>query len=60
MCKDIYRITKGGTDAWTLQHEAAKLGITVRYRTAPKNGLIRGVSFERISCPVIRKTHKYA
>ena len=47
MCKDIYRLTKGGTDAWTLQHEAAKLGITVRYKTDPKSGLIRGVSFER-------------
>lgn len=47
MCKDIYRITKGGTDAWTLQHEAAKLGITVRYKTDTKSGLIRGVSFER-------------
>ena len=47
MCKDIYRLAKGGTDAWTLQHEAAKLGITVRYRTDPKSGLIRGVSFER-------------
>lgn len=47
MCKDIYRITKGGTDAWTLRHEAAKLGITVRYKTDPKSGLIRGVSFER-------------
>ena len=47
MCKDIYRLTKGGTDAWTLQHEAAKFGITVRYKTDPKSGLIRGVSFER-------------
>ena len=47
MCKDIYRLTKGGTDAWTLQYEAAKLGITIRYKTDPKSGLIRGVSFER-------------
>ena len=47
MCKDIYRLVKGGTDAWSLQHEAAKLGITVRYRTDPKSRLIRGVSFER-------------
>ena len=47
MCKDIYRLAKGGTDACILQHEAAKLGITVRYRTDPKSGLIRGVSFER-------------
>ena len=47
MCKDIYRITKGGTDAWTLKHEAAKLGITVRYRTDLTTGLINGVSFER-------------
>ena len=47
MCKDIYRITEGGTDAWTLKHEAAKLGITVRYRTDLTTGLINGVSFER-------------
>ena len=49
MCKDIYRITEGGTDAWTLKHEAAKLGITVRYRTDLTTGLINGVSFERNS-----------
>ena len=47
MCKDIYRITEGGTDAWTLKHDAAKLGITVRYRTDLTTGLINGVSFER-------------
>lgn len=47
MCKDIYRITRGGTDAWTLKHEAAKVGITVRYRTDLNTGQIRGVSFER-------------
>lgn len=47
MCKDLYKLTKGGTDAWTLKHEAAKLGITVRYRTDLSNGLIKGVSFER-------------
>lgn len=47
MCKDIYRITEGGTDAWTLKHEAAKLGITIRYRTDLTTGLINGVSFER-------------
>jgi hypothetical protein len=47
MCRDIYRLTEGGTDAWTLKHEAAKLGITVRYHTDLHNGLIKGVSFER-------------
>ena len=47
MCRDIYRLTEGGTDAWTLKHEAAKLGITVRYRTDLHSGLIKGVSFER-------------
>ena len=47
ICKDIYRIAHNGTDAWTLKHEAAKLGITVRYRTDLTRGLIKGVSFER-------------
>jgi len=47
MCRDIYRLTEGGTDAWTLKHEGAKLGITVRYRTDLRSGLIKGVSFER-------------
>ena len=47
MCKDIYGIIKGGTDAWTLKQEAAKKGITVRYRTDLTTGLIKGVSFER-------------
>jgi hypothetical protein len=47
MCKDIYKLTKGGTDAWDLKHEAAKLGITVRYRTDLTTGQIKGVSFER-------------
>ena len=47
MCKDLYRLTKGGTDAWDLKHEAAKLGITVRYRTDLTTGQIKGVSFER-------------
>lgn len=47
MCRDIYRLTEGGTDAWTLKHEAAKLGITVRYHTDLHSGLIKGVSFER-------------
>ena len=47
MCKDLYGIIKGGTDAWTLKQEAAKKGITVRYRTDLTTGLIKGVSFER-------------
>ena len=47
MCKDLYKLTKGGTDAWDLKHEAAKLGITVRYRTDLTTGQIKGVSFER-------------
>ena len=47
MCKDIYRITKGGTDAWTLKYDAAKVGITVRYRTDLNTGQIKGLSFER-------------
>ena len=47
MCRDLYRLTEGGTDAWTLKHEAAKLGITVRYRTDLTTGKIKGVSFER-------------
>lgn len=47
MCRDIYRLTEGGTDAWTLKHEAAKLGIIVRYRTDLCSGLIKGISFER-------------
>ena len=47
MCRDIYRITKGGTDAWTLKYEAAKVGITVRYRTDLNTGQIKGLSFER-------------
>ena len=47
MCKDIYGIIKDGTDAWTLKQEAAKKGITVRYRTDQTTGLIKGVSFER-------------
>ena len=47
MCRDIYRITKGGTDAWTLKYDAAKVGITVRYRTDLNTGQIKGLSFER-------------
>ena len=47
MCKDLYKLTKGGTDAWDLKYEAAKLGITVRYRTDLTTGQIKGVSFER-------------
>ena len=47
MCKDLYRLIKGGTDTWGLKHEAAKLGITVRYRTDLTTGQIKGVSFER-------------
>lgn len=47
MCKDIYGIIKDGTDALTLQKEAAKLGITVKYRTDGWTGHIKGVSFER-------------
>lgn len=47
MCKDIYRITNGGTDAWTLKYDAAKVGITVRYRTDLNTGQIKGLSFER-------------
>ena len=47
MCRDIYRITKGGTDAWTLKYNAAKVGITVRYRTDLNTGQIKGLSFER-------------
>jgi len=47
MCKDLYKLTKCGTDAWDLKHEAAKLGITVRYRTDLTTGQIKGVSFER-------------
>ena len=47
MCKDIYGIIKDGTDAVTLQKEAARLGITVKYRTDKQTGFIKGVSFER-------------
>ena len=47
MCRDIYRITKGGTDAWTLKYDAAKVGVTVRYRTDLNTGQIKGLSFER-------------
>lgn len=47
MCRDIYRITKGGTDAWTLKYDAAKVGIAVRYRTDLNTGQIKGLSFER-------------
>ena len=47
MCKDIYSIIKDGTDAVTLQKEAARLGITVKYRTDKQTGFIKGVSFER-------------
>ena len=47
ICRDIYRITKGGTDAWTLKYDAAKVGITVRYRTDLNTGQIKGLSFER-------------
>ena len=47
MCRDIYRITKGGTDARTLKYDAAKVGITVRYRTDLNTGQIKGLSFER-------------
>ena len=47
MCRDIYRITKVGTDAWTLKYDAAKVGITVRYRTDLNTGQIKGLSFER-------------
>ena len=47
MCKDIYGIIKDGTDAVTLQKEAARLGITVKYRTDKQTGYIKGVSFER-------------
>ena len=42
MCKDIYGIIKDGTDALTLQKEAAKLGITVKYRTDGWTGHING------------------
>ena len=47
MCRDIYMITKGGTDAWTLKYNAAKVGITVRYRTDLNTSQIKGLSFER-------------
>ena len=47
MCKDIYGIIKDGTDAVTLQKEAARLGITVKYRTDKQTGFIKGFSFER-------------
>lgn len=47
MCRNIYRITKGGTDAWTLKYDAAKVGITVRHRTDLNTGQIKGLSFER-------------
>lgn len=47
ICQDIFRIVGEGTDAWTLKHEAAKVGITVRYRTELTTGLIKGISFER-------------